>query len=411
MPTLTTATETLRIARQPILSSAGVIFGYKLLYGAAGNEIGLAPREDAAAARVLTDALLGVGLERLTDGRPAFLSLTRTLLLSDACTLIPPAAAVLEIRGDITVDSDVIAACRDLQHRGYLLALDGFLPDSPSEQLLPYARFVKIDALATPARRRTAVAKRLRPQGLRLIAEKVETRKLAQATESAGYEFFQGFYFCQPPVLKAKSPPGRQLAYLNLLAMLSKSDLGMGELEDLIKHDASMTLRVLQCVNSAAFGVRREIGSLREALVLLGTNTIARWAMVWSMAGMNEGPTEVVTLAILRGRCCELMGDRLKRGNGANLFLLGLCSLLETMLGVPMIRAIEELPLAAEIRLALLGSPGAERTLLDAVMAHERGDWDRAERIADPLDLPAGTMDRAYNEALRWASDLSAQTR
>lgn len=194
---------------------------------------------------------------------------------------------------------------------------------------------------------------------------------------------------------------------MQLLSALSDPNLGMTDLEDLVKHDASLTMRVLRCVNSAAFGMHREVTSLREALVMIGTDTIAKWATVWAMAGLNSGPSEVVTLAILRARCCELMGDRLTSGCGADLFLLGLCSLPETMLGVPMIAALEELPLSAEIRTALLGPPGTERSVLDAVIAYERGDWDEAESITDILGLPPSLLPTAYAGALRWASDLS----
>lgn len=405
MPAIAEATETVRITRQPILSAGGEVFGYHLTHAAPGGN-GV-----PGAARALTDSVLSVGLEQLTDGRPAFMNVTRELLLSDACRVLPPAAAVFEIESAIAVDEDVMKVCRDLQSSGYALALHGFTPKSEAEQLLPFVRFVKVDAVETPTAQKTSVARHLAHRGLRLIAEQVGTRELARDAQTAGFDLFQGFFFCEPLVLRARPLPGRQLAYLNLLAALNRPTLSMSELEDLIKRDGSLTIRVLQCVNSAAFGVRREISSLREALVLLGTGTISRWATIWALAALNTGPTEVVTMAVLRGRCCELMGDRLSEGTGADLFLLGLCSLLETMLNVPMARALEEMPLSAETRMALLGAPGAERSLLDGVIAYERGDWANSEQITGGLGLPPDAAARAYRDALRWAASLSSTTR
>ncbi len=402
MPALVETLETVAISRQPILSATGDVFGYELLHSGADAD------DPQSTARALSDTLLSVGLDELTDGHPAFLSMTRELLLSDACRVLPPAHAVFELDGTVAVDKELVTACRDLQGSGYSIALHGFTPKTPAEELLPFMRFVKVDAVATPAQERSQLARHLAHRGLRLIAERVGTRALVRDTQSVGFDLFQGFFFCEPLIVRSKPLPGRQLAYLNLLAALNKPTLTMGELEELVKHDASITLRVLQCVNSAAFGVRREISSLREALVLLGTGTIARWATIWAMAGLNSGPTEVVTMAVLRGRCCELMGDRLEQGTGADLFLLGLCSLLETMLGVPMLKVLEEMPLSAEIRMALLGAPGNERSLLDAVIAYERGNWEDAEQRCDLIGLPRDAAPRAYSDALRWAAKLSS---
>jgi EAL and modified HD-GYP domain-containing signal transduction protein len=111
------ARETLYVARQPILDAAGAVFGYELLYrGTSGDDI--EGREDLADARVLTDAVLSLGLETITGGKPAFLNLTRPLLLR-LSALLPSAAGVFELQPGIPVDSDVFEACRELYAAGY----------------------------------------------------------------------------------------------------------------------------------------------------------------------------------------------------------------------------------------------------------------------------------------------------
>ena len=168
------------VARQPILNRARRVYGYELLYrdvpSATACDSGAS---NIASSRVLTDAVLAVGLDRLTAGKPAFVNFTRSLLMSGAGILLPPAAMVIEILENVEVDKDVVKVCRQLRARGYALALDDFVPGSSAEQLVPHAKFVKVDVLSTPLNERIKLAARLKPLGIRLIAEKVETEEMA----------------------------------------------------------------------------------------------------------------------------------------------------------------------------------------------------------------------------------------
>jgi EAL and modified HD-GYP domain-containing signal transduction protein len=367
---------------------------------------------DLAGARVLSDALLTLGLDALTCGKPAFVNFTRSLLLSDAGTLLPAASTVLEIREDVAIDLDVVEACRLLHHKGFALALDDFVPGSPAEALLPYVRFVKVDVLQTGARERRDLALRMKPLGIRLIAEKVETASIVEQAHAAGYRLFQGYYFCRPTTFTAAPIAGRRLAYMGLLGALNRDDLTIDELEDLIKHDMSLSYRVLRSVNSWIYGLRNEVTTVRHALVLLGIDQIRKWASVWALAGMNSGGTqELVTVALLRARCCELVGRALWGAEeGDRYFLLGLCSLLDVVLGKPMADALAEMPLAAPIKDALLGAANQSRDILDAVVAYEQAKWDEAEQAMSRLQLPVSRLPEVYSDAICWARELTKPT-
>ena len=397
--------ETLYVARQPILDATGTVFGYELLYRDGGE----APpeREDLAGARVLTDAVVNLGLETVTGGKPAFLNLTRPLLLRLAA-LLPPQAAVFELQRDIPVDDETFEVCRHLFGAGYALGLDDFLPESDAAALLPFAKFVKVNTATTDVATQMAIARDLGSSGLRLVADNLATEEAFTAAKGAGYHLFQGQYFSSPTICKGTAVPGRHLAYLQLLAALNKPDLALSEIEDLVKHDPSLSYRVLRCINSAAFGMRREVQSIRQALLLMGLAPIRSWASVWCVAGLNTGGvSELVTTVLIRGRCCELLAEKLTDAEGSSeLFLVGLCSMLDAMLGQPMEEAIRELPLSAAARGALLGEPNTERTLLDAVIAYEQGEWDDATARVQALDLGGQDLAEAYTASLRWARDL-----
>jgi len=396
------------VARQPILDAAGQVFGYELLYRAAAHHTRCEDAGDSCAARVLNDAVLTLGLDTLTGGRRAFINLTRQMLLDDVAALLPPEGVVIEVVESVDVDDAVVEACRRLWADGYALALDDFTLNSNAEALLPYARFVKVDVLATSAEERRSIREAM-PSGVRLVAEKVETAEMFEETRAAGHELFQGYYFCRPTTVRSGAMPARRAAYARLLVEVNRPEVHLADMEDLIKHDASLSLRILRCINSAAFGLRRSIRSIREALVLLGVEQVRKWASIWALAGLNSASSpEVVTTVLLRARCCELVAGQLMPPEAASeYFLLGLCSLLDVMLGQPMAQAVEDLPLAGELRGALLGQANAARSVLDAVVAYERGAWDEAAERAEAIGLAGDVLRAAYADALRWARDLS----
>jgi EAL and modified HD-GYP domain-containing signal transduction protein len=357
---------------------------------------------------VLSDAVLTLGLDTLTGGRRAFINMTRHMLLNELVTVLPPEIVVVEVLENVTVDAEVIEACRRLRERGYTLALDDFTFATGAAALLPFARYVKVDVLSTPAEERRRIEATV-PPGVKLVAEKVESSEVFEEARALGYGLFQGYYFCRPTTFSGGALSARRLAYARLLAALNQPSVSVNGVEDLIKHDASLTYRVLRCINSAAFGVRREIQSIRQALVLLGLDQVRKWASVWALAGLNGGSTsELVTIAILRARSCELVATQAFGAEEApEYFLLGLCSVLDAMLGQPMETAIAELPLSDNVRQALLGTKNSARSVLDAVIAHERGEWDDAAAIARGIAVTPERLPAAYADALKWARELT----
>ena len=396
------------VARQPILDASGQVFGYELLYRSGADAVSCQDPHDLAAARVLSDAVLTLGLDTLTGGRKAFINVTRHMLLNDLVSVLSPEAVVIEVLENVGFDEPVVAAVKGLRDRGYAIALDDFTFDVGADVLLPYARYVKVDVLGTPVDERRRIEKAVKP-GTKLVAEKVETAEAFAEARGLGYHYFQGYYFCRPTTFSGGALSARRLAYARLLAALNKTNVSVNSIEDLIKHDASLTYRVLRCINSAAFGIRREIQSIRQALVLLGLDQVRKWASVWALAGLNGGASsEIVTIAILRARSCEIVAaEAIGQDHASEFFLLGLCSLLDAMLGQPMSTAVAELPLSDTVRGALLGEQNRARSVLDAVIAHERGEWDEAARIAATLPVKAERLPAAYADSLKWARELT----
>jgi EAL and modified HD-GYP domain-containing signal transduction protein len=161
-------------------------------------------------------------------------------------------------------------------------------------------------------------------------------------------------------------------------------------------------------VNSAAYAIRTEIRSIGQALLLLGIDPIRKWTTVWCLAGLSAGATpELATLALLRGRACESLGDELSIAEGSELFLVGLFSLLDVMLSRTIADALDGLPLSAVATAALLGESNTLRSVLDAVIAYERGEWNTAATLAAACGLTPSALPDAYTNALKWAQDVA----
>src|SRR4029077_20911243 len=181
----------------------------------------------------------------------------------------------------------------------------------------------------------------------------------------------------------------------------------MDEVEGLVTHDLSLSVRVLRAVNSAAFGIRHEVTSLRHALVLLGLAQVRKWASVWAMAVLGEGDNSgLVGMSLVRARCCEYLGEVMPEREGSGYFLLGLCSMLDIILRRPMNLALENLPLPEAIREALLGHENVARTVLNTMVHYERGEWDAAYAGADRLNVSFDLLPDIYAARIRWARDL-----
>lgn len=395
------------VARQPILDAAGQIFGYQLLYR--GESEPSADRSaDLHGARVLSDAVLGVGLDALTSGLRAFVSLTHHLLLDGAGTLLPPDKTVLELPNDMPVDDQVIDTCTRMQADGYALAVQSYAPGGAADALLPYVQFVKVDTRHTAPAAMRIIATQLRTRPIKLIAAGVESAQIAELARALGYHYFQGYYFCRPTTFARSPLPARRLAYMNLLSALNKPNLSLDDVEHLVKHDLSLSYRILRSVNSAAFGLRQEVTSIRRALVLLGVAQVRKWASVWTLAGLSDGGTpEAVSVALVRARCCELVGEQTRGADAGSYFLLGMCSLLDVILQRPMKDALADMPLPASINEALLGGRNQARTVLDTIVAHEQGEWDRAGEGAAAIGLEPRALPSIYANALCWARELS----
>ena len=406
-PAKVQAARTLRyVARQPIFDRAEQVFGYELLFRD-GLENAFSGDTDEASRATLDRSLL-MGLDVLCDGRRAFVNCTRDTLINGLVTLLPSAMTVVEVLESVPADAEVISACQNLKEAGYLIALDDFVADDPREPLAEMADIIKVEMQLTTEEQRSQLIKRFGPWRSRMLAEKIETQGDFVRARDQGFVYFQGYFFRRPEMMNTRDMPANRLNYLRMLKEVSRPELDVAELEKLIKTEASVCYRLLRYLNSPMFGFKSEIHSVRHALSILGERDVRRWVRLVAAVGAGQEKTsDLVLSALVRGRFGELLAPRVAHGD-SDLFLLGLLSLIDAMLEMPMQEVLERVPLDQATKAVLLGQPSVLRPVFQLMLAHESGEWGAATELSDVLRLDSEEVAGYYWQAQQWARNVAA---
>src|SRR5690606_3067766 len=357
------------VTRQPIFDRHDRVAGYELLYRRSPTSA-RAPQmvTPALSTRVIADAFLGIGVHRVTDGRPAYLNCGRELLLSGLLELFDPRHVVIELLETVEPDDEVIAACQALSEAGYRIALDDFEYRARWEPLLRIADVIKVDVLAhSPAELEKAVA-RLRRYNAMLLAEKVESAEVRDRCLRLGFDLFQGFHFRRPETVAHRDISVAQIRILKLMNLMRDLNIPDARLEDEFRADVPLSYKLLRMANSAAIG-GIGIQSLGHAIRLLGRQPLYRWLslLLLSSARRRGGiDEELVHASLVRARFAELTAQHAGRAADAGaLFLIGLFARLDDLLGTPMTEILDQLVLDAPVREALLDRAGPYADLLN----------------------------------------------
>ena len=395
------------VARQPIFDRNEKVFGYELLFRDDMENIFHGSNPDVASRSTLDSSLL-VGLEVLCDGRRAFMNCTRDTLVGGLITLLPSHSTVVEILESVPVDAEVIIACQRLKEAGYLIALDDYVSGDPREPLAEMADILKVDLKLTTPEQRTALMKKHGPWRCRMLAEKVENREEFVAARNQGFVYFQGYFLRRPEMLTTHDVPANRINYVRMLQAVSRAELDLPELEKLIKTEASICYRLLRYMNSARFGFQNEIHSVRHALSILGDHEVRRWVRLIATVGAGqEKSSDLVLCALVRARFGELLSPLARHGE-SDLFLLGLFSMLDAMLEMPMSEILEKIPLDRETKAVLRGESSSLRPIYQLMLAHESGEWEAGRCICHTLQLDPDTVAASYWQSQQWARQVSS---
>ena len=397
------------LRRQPVLDRQQALYGYELALQSAD--------ERTRAAALICSVYAELGIASALGKSRSFLRVDADLLLDDAIEALPAPAVVIELALTGDPDTRIIERCRTLRERGYALALADYA--GLDERCAPLLSLVDVVAINVGPRDDAALQELAGPLArlpLKLLAKGVQTPTQMQRCREIGFALFQGNYYAQAELVSRRHLSASQTTLIALIN-LAASDAETLLIEEAIKHDPALSVKLLRIVNSVAYGFSRPIGSLRDAITVLGRRQLRRWLHLLLMtpagADADASRSPLLQLAALRGRMMELLVERVSAGHGRQkladqAFITGLMSMLPAALGLPMNEIFEQIALEREVRAALAtraGTLGKTLALLDAFDAE---DGDTCDALLAAFATPALTrtaLNQCLVESLRWVND------
>lgn len=400
------------IGRQAILDQKKNVYAYEILFRS-GLKNAFDPNLDGnvATQSVMVNAMLDFGMNKLVSDKRAFINFTEQNLLTRAPKLLPSETVVVEILENVQPTPEILETVRELKEAGYKIALDDFVLLPGYEPLIDMADIIKVDFRITNSPEERKKMREILPKHVRLLAEKIETEEEFQQALAYGYVLFQGYFFCKPTILQQKRLTSNALSKMRLLREINRQNVDFSSITGVISSDTNLVHKLLTYINSAGVGLANHVSNLKQATVLLGASGVRRWVTLVSLQTFSEDkPPELFTLSLMRAKFCELIAAKLKRpGLTADTgFLLGMFSLLDVLLTLPMEDVLKEVNLSDELTDALLGKDNDLRRLLDLVIAYEKGDWDTVIAYCERENLSPEFLQPTYDNVLEWYNALQS---
>ncbi|MCZ2407686.1 MAG: HDOD domain-containing protein [Burkholderiales bacterium] len=397
------------IARQAIVNSQHVVIGYELFNRSRSGQAHTAASDVA----LVFTALSHAGTDELVGKKLIFVNCTHESLTGGHLELVDPEKVVLEIPPLGHAASEEVAArlpiLQALRERGFHLAFNHTVLQSTYASWLPLADYIKFDLSAlAPDQLAVLVSYANRRSEAELIAEKVETAQQYDLASTQGIQIFQGYWFARPALVQAKLVAPAQASILELINLVRRQ-AATSEIEEVLKKDAGLAFNLMRLINSAGLGLTREVTSFRQAVMLLGLKKLFRWAALLLTASRSSGtPSSVGHTAVVRGRLMELLAlETVSQDEADEAFVVGIFSMLDVMLSMPLDAALDLLIVPETVSAALLRREGFLGDLLTLAEACESSDDEAFHHAASTLHLSSQQINGAHLQALAWADHVT----
>jgi EAL and modified HD-GYP domain-containing signal transduction protein len=394
------------ISRQPVVDAQLRVTGYRVSYATSdGCEDGAAAgSDDGSAPELFGDVLSVVGLEELVGARLAHLPVSHDLLKTLGVPPVRPDRVMLRFTYETASDRDLLPLLEGLANRGYALSLYDLPGPDFDPRLLDLFGTVEVDFSAWPQDDCARAGETILGGWATPLAVGLREHEDFERAKDIGFRLFSGPFFASPRSSVVPKVPVSGVGSLVSLARLQGRSAEIEELVEVIDHDVGLSVKLLRYINSASFGMRSKITSIRQAVMMLGSRGVSRWALMVALTGGPSTPRELSVMALTRARMCEILGKGYSDLGADELFTIGLLSYADALLDRPLETIISELPLAETLSDALLNRGGTAGAILDAVVAYELANFS-----AESIEAHRAGVAMAYMDALRWAQETLAE--
>jgi EAL and modified HD-GYP domain-containing signal transduction protein len=395
-------------ARQPILDKSKNLFAYELLFRDSIDNVFPDIDGDEATSKMIEASQFNMGMSEFTGNKPAFINFTLDTLSQGYPEMLTPDEVVIEILETIKPGKKLLGLCKNLYAKGYTLALDDYEHQNVWAHFYPFIKIIKIDIQQTGVEEIKEVLTAIKDHPhIKMLAEKVETHDEYNEMLQLGFDYFQGYFFAKPEMIKTKSLSPSQIAMAELLYETSKTDLDLNSVTSVFERDVSLSYKLLRYANSAIFKRRSEISTIKQALVILGSGELKRFiGLMFAVTANPDKPSELIKMAMVRAKFCELVAHDIRSQLDVSIaFLTGLLSMIDAILDEDMATILEKLPLSEDIKNPLLTKQGVMAALIKLVEFIEQAEWDKTNLVIDKLKLDKDKVVEHYNQAVTWADE------
>lgn len=394
------------VARQPIFNSAIEVVGYELLYRDSDkNFFNQTITSNVATAILLMNTYFHFGIENLVGDKTAFINFGAHLILSEIPNLLSTRNVVIEILEEIEPTPEILNKFRKLRSDGYTVAIDDYIVNYPHKEVLPFCQIIKVDFLNNSKDEIRSIVHKYRKQGKLFLAEKVETKDQYEYARDLGFEYYQGYFFARPDMVKGKDIAISATQYTRMIEALYKKEPDYKEISSIIEIDPILTFKLLKVVNSS-FSLATQVTSIHHALSILGIDAFTKWLSLAMVQNLGKATnSEVIKVAMVRSKMLEQMASRdaLLRGHEDEMSLLGILSVIDVLLQEPIESIIQKLPLSQEIKKTFLREESMYLYPFELCLAYEKGSFGTIDVDSDNSlhELAAD-----YVNAVKWADQL-----
>lgn len=395
------------IARQGIYNAEEEVVAYELLYRNSLKNNFNGVIEDEIATYKVIENISSFGLDTLTDEKRAFVNFPEELINKNIATLLPKDKVVIEILETVNPTKEVLDNLSELKNKGYKIALDDVENELDIIKFSKVIDIVKIDFILSNSNSRKNMAKICKKLNITMLAEKIETIEDLEEAKSLGFELFQGFYYSKPSILLGKDIAIKNTSIFMILVELVRENFNIDKVEDIMKTDVALTYKFLKFINSSYFNFLNEIGSIKQAIMLIGRQELRKWLSILSVVEISSSKNdEYAKNTVIRAKFSEGIAEVIAPKESESAFMVGLFSNLHVMMEKDVNYVVDTLPVSTKIREALLGKDNMLRNILDLVLAYEHIEEEKIMILASKLNIKEGILWDIYSNCLNWSKKI-----
>lgn len=392
------------IVRQPIVDDKQVALGYEILYqeGSATEE-----EKDTSAANAIEDFLSQMDGDRFLDGRPAFITFTRKLLVRNIPRMFTKNKLVIQIEDNIIINPLAYQLVLKYKKQGYKIAVVDFEFAPRYFSILDVVDYIKVNFKNPTSTSLESVANIGTSFGKTIIGYNVDTKEAYDKAKLCGCSYLQGSYVAEQLPSTIHKMNHLQSNFFMLMVAITKDEPDLDEIEELISRDVTLTFSLLRLVNSAYFALREKCKSVKQALVILGLGQLKQWIYLLSFK-QDDGsmPDELIKVSFLRGKFCQDLLEycRDMEISKSEAYLMGMFSTLGALMQIPLEEALKNLAISDEIKEALIHGTGRCGILYSLILAYEKADWKTMNICAEQLGIPVNLITQRYFECVEYVN-------